>query len=147
MSEHIAWWFVLVSILIQIPLIIGLIFFLNWFGEDSKSTRGKLRAALILALVSFGVQVAWNIGYFWGLFKQQNITIGNDEAFTYTCSKKMYLFWSTFLYLWTAFAFGYYICVVGRYDHRRENDKDKGEEDQPEEMMMMTNDEENNANN
>jgi heme/copper-type cytochrome/quinol oxidase subunit 4 len=126
MSEHIAWWYVLVSILLQIPLIIGLIFFLNFFGEDSDSTRGKLRAACILAIVSFGLQVAWNVGYFWGLYKQQNITIGNEEALgTFTTSKKMYLFWTTFFYLWASFAFGYFICVVGRYSYRLRNKEDE----------------------
>lgn len=128
MSEHIAWWFVLVSIALQIPLIIGLIFFLNFFGEDTEATRGKLKAACILAIVSFGLQTAWNVGYFWGLYKQQNITVGNEETFTFSCSKKMYMFWTTFFYLWASFAFGYFICVVGRYSYRLRNRKDAEEE-------------------
>jgi len=136
MSEHIAWWFVGVSILLQIPLIIGLIFFLNFFGEDTDATRGKLRSALILAIVSFGLQAAWNIGYFWGLYRQQNITVGNDESFTFTCSKKMYLFYTSFFYLWATFAFGYFICVVGRYSYRLRNKEDESPE------MMMGDDEE-----
>jgi len=135
LSEHIAWWFVLVSVALQIPLIIGLIFFLNFFGEDTDSTRSKLKAACILAIVSFGLQTAWNIGYFWGLFRQQNITVGNEEAFTFTSSKKMYLFWTSFAYLWASFAFGYFICVVGRYAYRRrdKSDEEPKEEDKPKE--------------
>lgn len=130
MSEHIAWWFVLVSILLQIPLILGLIFFLNFFGEDTEATRGKLRAACILALVSFGLQTAWNVGYFWGLYRQQNIQIGNEEApVSFTVSKKLYLFWTTFFYLWASFAFGYFVCVVGRYSYRLRNKQDEPAED------------------
>lgn len=136
MSEHIAWWFVLVSLLLQIPLIIGLIFFLNFFGEDSAATRGKLRSACIMAIVSFSLQVGWNIGYFWGLFRQQNITIGNDESFTFTTSKKQYLFWTTFFYLWASFAFGYFICVVGRYAYRlRDREEEKNEDEEMTPMM------------
>jgi len=138
MSDHIAWWFVGVSILLQIPLILGLIFFLNFFGEDTDATRGKLRSACILAIVSFSLQTAWNIGYFWGLYRQQNITVGNEESFTLTCSKKMYLFWTTFFYLWATFCFGYFICVVGRYSYRLRNK----EEDNKDEMMMMIGDDE-----
>jgi len=130
MSEHIAWWFVLVSVLLQIPLIIGLIFFLNFFGEDSEATRGKLGAACILAIVSFCLQTAWNIGYFWGLYKPSNITVGNDEAFTFTCTKKQYLFWTSFFYLTAVFAYGYFICVVGRYSYRLRNKEDDKEEDE-----------------
>lgn len=137
LSEHIAWWFVFVSILLQIPLIIGLIFFLNFFGEDTESTRGKLKSALILALVSFSLQVIWNISYFWGLYRQQNITIGNEDAFMWTISKKLYLFWSTFTYAWICFAFGYFICVVGRYAYRR---RDRSEEnmEKMDDMEAMT---------
>ena len=134
MAEHIAWWFVLVSVLLQIPLIIGLIFFLTFFGGDTESSRGKLRTACILAIVSFSLQIGWNIIYFWIIFKPANITIGNDEApFQMTYSKKIYLFWTSFFYLWAIFAFGYFICVVGRYSYRLRNKED----DKMEEMMMM----------
>lgn len=134
MAEHIAWWFVLVSVLLQIPLIIGLIFFLSFFGGDTESSRGKLRTACILAIVSFSLQIGWNIIYFWIIFKPANITIGNDEApFQMTYSKKIYLFWTSFFYLWAIFAFGYFICVVGRYSYRLRNKED----DKKEEMMMM----------
>jgi hypothetical protein len=136
LSDHIAWWYVGVSVLIQIPLIIGLIFFLNFFGEDTDSTRGKLKSALILAEVSFSLQVAWNIGYFWGLYKQQLIVLGNEDSmYTYTINKKMYLFWTTLIYAWVSFFFGYSICVVSRYAYRRRNrDEDNKEENMGDDM-------------
>ena len=74
--------------------------------------------------------------HFWGLYKQQNITVGNEESFTYTTSKKQYLFWTTFLYLVVVFAYGYFICVVNRYSYRLRNKDEKKEED-----MMMDDDE------
>ena len=130
LSDHIAWWYVGVSVLIQIPLIIGLIFFLNFFGEDTDATRGKLKAALILAEVSFALQVVWNVGYFWGLYRQQLIVLGNEDSmYTYTINKKMYLFWTSLIYAWVAFFFGYSLCVVSRYAYRRRNrDEDEKEE-------------------
>jgi hypothetical protein len=137
MSEHIAWWFVLVSVLLQAPLIIGLIFFLNFFGEDTEATRGKIGSACILAIVSFCLQTAWNIAYFWGLYKQQNITIGNDESFTLTTTKKQYLFWTSFLYIWFVFAYGYFICVANRYSYRLRN-KDKADEKKEDDEEMQT---------
>jgi len=138
LSDHVAWWFVVVSLLLQIPLIIGLIFFLNFFGEDCESTRAKLDPACILVLVSFFLQVSWNIGYFWGLYRQQLITVGNEEAFQYTVNKKQYLFWTTFGYLVFAFAYGYFICVVRRYWYRLK--PAKSENDDMEAGMMMKQD-------
>jgi hypothetical protein len=136
MSDQIAWWFVGGSVLLQIPLILGLIFFLNYFGEDTASTRGGLKSACILTLVSFGLQTAWNVAYFWGLYRFNTIIIGNDEGmFTYSCTKKQYLFWSSFAYLLAAFAFGYFVCVVGRYAYRR-RDKDEEKMSKDEENIM-----------
>lgn len=136
MSDQIHWWFVLVSVLLQIPLIIGLIFFLGFFGEDSNSTRGKLDVACYLAIISFALQVIWNISYFYGLYKFQTITIGNDESFTFTVTKKQYLFWTSFAYAWFTFFYGYFICVCRRYWYRLKEDKDEGDDEEMEAMMM-----------
>lgn len=125
LSDHITWWFVLVSVLIQIPLILGLVFFLNWFGDDSATNRGKLDVACYLGIISFVLQVVWNVAYFWGMYKQQQITLGNDETwYSYTTHKKTYLFWSTFIYVWIVFAYGYFICVSRRYWYRLRNRPD-----------------------
>jgi hypothetical protein len=117
-------------VLLQIPLIIGLVFFLNFFGEDSASTRAKLESALILSIVSFALQTIWNYGYFYGLYKHQNITVGNEEAFMFTVAKKTYLFWMTFFYALIAFAYGYFICACRRYWYRLREDKDEAQKDE-----------------
>lgn len=128
-SEYIAWWYVLICILLQIPLIIGTIFFLNWIGEDSYSTRGKLRSACILTIVSYSLQSIWSIIYFLAIFKRDSIVIAPETKFAFTCNKKIYLFWVCFFTVWVNFSFGYFICVTGRYTHRlRERDEKKAEE-------------------
>ena len=127
-SDYIAWWFVLICILLQIPLIIGTIFFLNWVGEDSYSTRGKLRSACILTIVSYSLQSIWSIIYFLAIFKRDNIVIAPETKFAFTCSKKLYLFWTCFFTVWVNFAFGYFICVTGRYAHRLRDRSEKKEE-------------------
>lgn len=144
LSDHIAWWFVLVSVLIQIPLILGLVFYLNWFGEDSDDTRAKLDVACYLGIISFALQVIWNCSYFWGMYKQQLITLGNDESwFMYTTHKKQYIFWSSFLYFWVIFAYGYFICVCRRYWYRLRAQEKKSDD----EMNMMDDDGDNEATN
>jgi len=131
MSDTIAWWYVGVSVLLQIPLIIGLIFFLNFFGEDNNDTRKKLDTASMLAIISFSLQIVWNISYFWGLYRQNNITIGQEDSINFTVTKKQYLFWSTFFYLLVIFAYGYFICVCRRYWYRLKpsNSDNKDEDD------------------
>lgn len=80
LSETVAWWYVAASVCLQIPSIIGVIFFLNWFGGDSDASRGKLDPACMLAIISYSLQGIWNIIYFNGLYKLNNITLGNEDA-------------------------------------------------------------------
>ena len=127
-SDYIAWWYVLVCILLQIPLLIGTVFFLNWTGDDTYSTRGKLRSACILTIISYSVQSIWSIIYFQAIYKKDNIVIAPETKFAFTCNKRQYLFWTCFFAVWVNFSFGYFICVVGRYNYRL-RDKTPKEDD------------------
>ena len=139
-SDSIAWWYVLVCILLQIPLIIGTVFFLNWTGEDTYSTRGKLRSACILTIISYSLQSIWAIIYFLAIYKKDNIVVAPETKYAFTCGKRAYLFWTCFIAVWVNFAFGYFICVVGRYAYRR---RDRSEDDKKEETQNNNNEEEN----
>merc|ERR1711990_195736 len=59
MNEYIKWWFPFVSLLLQVPAIIGTCLFLGWFTKDCRRTRGKLRCALILHLISWSLVICW----------------------------------------------------------------------------------------
>lgn len=129
-SENIAWWYVLICILLQIPLIISVVFFLNWIGDDTYSTRGKLRSACILTIISYSLQSIWSIIYFLAIFKKDNIIIAPETKFAFTANKRLYLFWTCFITIWVNFAFGYFICVVGRYAYRlRDRSQEKKDDD------------------
>lgn len=139
MSPNIHWWYCLVSIVLQVPLIIGLIFFLNWFGEDRNSTRAKLDPACVLAIISYFLQSVWNIIYFFCLYKYHDIVVLPETPYAFTVSKRTYLFWTCFLTIGVSFALGYFICVTRRYWLRRQKDgpeDEKEDEEKKDEMMM-----------
>ena len=128
-SDSIAWWYVLACIFLQIPLILGTIFYLNWVGEDTYSTRGKLRSGAILVIISYTLQSIWSIIYFLAIFKKDNIIIAPETKWAFTCGKRSYLFWTCFITIWVNFLYGYFICVVGRYSYRRRDKNAKDESD------------------
>jgi hypothetical protein len=133
MSDSVAWWYVLISVLLQIPLIIGLFFFFNFFGNDTDSSRGRFDTGCMLAVISYSLQGVWQLVYFLAFYKEDEIILGANSPWAHVTSKKMYLFWSSLFYLIILFAFGYFICVSRRYWYRL-HPKEKKEEDMEKQM-------------
>merc|ERR1711990_338054 len=88
MNEYIKWWFPFVSLLLQIPAIIGTCLFLGWFTKDCRRTRGKLSCALMLHLISWSLVICWWCSYFLWMYK-------NDTGYQgYGADTETYQAWS-----------------------------------------------------
>ena len=59
LNEYIPWWFTFVTMLLLIPLAIGASMTVYFFAKDKRSTRGKLRGALILSIISVFLWAVW----------------------------------------------------------------------------------------
>merc|ERR1712072_91711 len=63
-NEQIHWWYPVVGILLMVPLIIGLCFYIRFFTKDESATRGRLYAASFLLFHSpslpFGISATSN---------------------------------------------------------------------------------------
>jgi hypothetical protein len=136
MSDTVAWWYVLISVLLQIPLIIGLFFFFSFFGEDNNDTRAKFDTGCMLAIVSYSLQAIWELIYFLAVYKDQEVVLAAYSPWAHQVSKKSYLFYSCLFYLTINFAFGYFICVSRRYWYRLRPDR-KPKRDLENNMSMM----------
>ena len=136
MSDTVAWWYVLISVLLQIPLIIGLFFFFSFFGEDNNDTRAKFDTGCMLAIVSYSLQAIWELIYFLAVYKDQEVVLAAYSPWAHQVSKKSYLFYSCLFYLIINFAFGYFICVARRYWYRLRPDR-KPKRDLENNMSMM----------
>ena len=78
-------------------------------------------------------------------YKQPIVLIGSSEVGYIQFTKKQYIFWSLFLTAWIISFFGYWICVIRRYERRlkpkpappaEEETPAEGAEDKPADGMM-----------
>jgi len=57
------WWFQLVNILLIIPMLVAVIFFVMWFFNDTKESRKSLWIGCILFIASVVLLCLWAIIY------------------------------------------------------------------------------------
>lgn len=115
MSDTIAWWYVLVGVVLLIPLFIASTFFILFFADEDDKTRGKLSVACILAIISLVLLQAWNLTYFLAWYKGQQIYFGTPRLGYTFATKKAFLFWNLFISAWICVFYGYWLCVCRRY--------------------------------
>merc|ERR1711934_1035599 len=115
MSDTIAWWYVLVGVVLLIPLFLSSTFFILFFADETESSRGKLSTACILAIIALVLLQAWNLTYFLAWYKSQTIYFGTPRLGYTFHTKKAFLFWNLFISAWICAFFGYWLCVCRRY--------------------------------
>merc|ERR1711934_1062428 len=137
MSDTIAWWYVLVGVVLLIPLFLSSTFFILFFADETESSRGKLSTACILAIIALVLLQAWNLTYFLAWYKSQTIYFGTPRLGYTFHTKKAFLFWNLFISAWILAAYGYWLCVCRRYNLAMRERKpeepaaDKGEDNKP----------------
>jgi len=133
MSDTIAWWYVLVGVVLLIPLFIASTFFILFFADENESTRAKLQVGCMLAIISLVLLQAWNLTYFLSWYKSQSIYFGTPRLGYTFSTKKAYLFWNLFITAWLVAFYGYWLCVCSRYKHAlRQRDDAPAAEDSKE---------------
>lgn len=96
LNEYLPWWYTFVALLLQIPLVTAASIAVYFFGADKRSTRGKLRGAAIMAVISIFLWAIWQLVFFLAIYKRDTVYIGvgaaNDDQNYIRYGKKQYLF-------------------------------------------------------
>lgn len=101
------------------PIAIAASFMVYFFAKDSRKTRVKLFAAILLSTISIGCWAVWNLIFFLAIYKRDIVYSGmgpaNDESNYHATPKRTYLFTilaeATFMLVWLA----YFTCVSNEY--------------------------------
>merc|ERR1711934_368422 len=117
MSDTIAWWYVLVGVVLLIPLFLASTFFILFFADEDDNSRGKLATACILSICSLVLLQAWNLTYFLSWYKSNQIYFGTPRLGYTFSTKKAFLFWNLFITAWIVAFYGYWLCVCRRYKY------------------------------
>lgn len=132
LNEYVEWWYVVVSIVLLIPLLVATAYYVAFFSTDSEATRTLAFAGCMQVIISVSLLAIWNTVYFLVFYKKSSIYFGNTESGYIVLTKRQYFFW---LYLFTAavdFSYMYFICVTSTYSERLKEKKPD-----PEMMAMM----------
>lgn len=99
LNEYLPWWFVFVQILLLMPLIVSASIAVYFFSKDKRSTRGKLRGAAIMSIISVFLWAVWQLIFYLAIYKRDTVYSGfgaaNDDSNYTRMGKKQYIF--TFL--------------------------------------------------
>ena len=86
------WWFPFVTILLFIPGLIGVCFFIGWFTLDCDRTRGNLTAANIMQLISYVLVLTWHVCYYCLIDKRDMVATGfGEDTKSYQWRSKKYV--------------------------------------------------------
>jgi len=125
-NEQIHWWYPVVGILLMVPLIIGLCFYIRFFTKDESATRGRLYVCCILLIISFSCLAIWNICYFQYLYKYDVVYAGADVIGYVTSTKKAFVVWFLFVALVINFSYAYFMCVAATYSKAMDGGEPEG---------------------
>ena len=117
LNEYVRWWFPFISLLILVPQMIGVCFFIGYFTKDCKRTRGNLTSAVVMTLISTILYIVWNLCYYFFLYKPNDVYrgIGEDENNYSRISKKQYIFQTLFEATILFVLLAYFMCVIRKY--------------------------------
>merc|ERR1712032_1709606 len=123
-----------VTIILLVPLYLASAFFVNWFIKDTLASRGKLTAAIILALVSIFLVALWNVIYYTAIYKREDVFIGYgvSEDKYQKFQKKYYLFKVLLEAAILLALYGYFMCVIQTYKdllRKKKPEKDEKKDD------------------
>lgn len=119
LNEYVAWYFPIVVLVLLIPLVISVFFFVVFFTKDTISTRGKLGPACQLALISIALAAIWTLCYFIFLYKKDAVYTGAgdpeyQQGYKKT-SKKVYVFTILGESIVLVSLYAYFICICETY--------------------------------
>lgn len=127
LNEYIHWWYVLVTVFLLCPMLVGVTFMISFFSKDNGTTRTLLYTACILAIVTFTFVTIWNLCYFQWLYKYDVVYSGMDVVGYTMQTKKAFMVWQLFIALCLDFLFAYFLCVCANYSIRLDGEPPKKE--------------------
>lgn len=118
-NEYLPWWYTFVGLLLQVPLITSAAISVYFFAADKRTTRGKLRGAAIMSIISVFLWATWQIIFYLAIYKRDVVYVGggnaNDDSNYRQYGKKQYIF----TFLAEAFVIigflAYFIAVISQY--------------------------------
>jgi len=142
LNDDIHWWYVAVGVAVCVPLIIAAMFVVLFFTKDTPDSRGRLKVACILTIVSVTLLAVWNTCYFLFWYKPATVKTGNDGIGFISATRKQEIVFSLYIAAVIDALFAYYICVVANYCKGREQDEAdeaaaKKAAEEPDMMAMM----------
>lgn len=148
LNEYLPWWFTFVTLLLLTPLIVSASIAVYFFSKDKRSTRGKLRGAAIMSIVSVFLWAVWQLIFYLAIYKRDTVYSGmgaaNDDSNYTRVGKKQYIF----TFLAEAFVImgflAYFVAVSSEYVNLM-NKKHEEEAAAKKEALAAGNGENNNA--
>ena len=134
LNEYVHWYFPAVILVLLIPLVIGVFFFVVFFTKDTISSRGKLGPACQLSIISIALCCIWSLVYFIAIYKKDAVYTGYGDPNVFTgyhkIPKKVYVFTILAESIVLIGLYAYFLCVCERYYNNMKKDD--------EEEMMKT---------
>lgn len=113
--DNIHWWYVLVALLLCVPLLIAVCFWVVFFSNDTDASRSRLKVTCMFVIISAALLAAWNVWYFLAFFHGDEVTYGSPETGYWSQSKKQYIFFSLFIAAIIIAMYMYFMCVTVTY--------------------------------
>jgi len=117
LNDNIDWWYVLVGIFLNVPIIVAFAFVITFFNKDKPSTRSYLHVAVMLTIISLTLSAIWNAVYFWFFYKHAEVVTGNDGVGFTRATRKQEIVFSAYIALVADCFFAYFLCVIDNYRH------------------------------
>lgn len=115
LNDDIHWWYVAVGVALTIPLIIAAMFVVVFFTKDTPDSRGNLKGACILTIISVTLLAVWNTCYFLFWYKESTVKTGNDGIGFLKATRKQEIVFSLYIAAVIDALFAYFICVIANY--------------------------------
>jgi len=119
LNEYLPWWFTFVTLLLLVPLVVSASIAVYFFSKDKRSTRGKLRGAVIMSIISVFLWAVWQLIFYLAIYKRDFVYVGsgaaNDDSNYVKWGKKQFIF--TFLaeaFIIMGFL-AYFVAVTSEY--------------------------------
>lgn len=115
LNDNIDWWYVLVGVFLNVPIVVALAFVVVFFNKDKPSTRNLLWTAVLLTIIALTLSAIWNAVYFWFFYKHNDVVTGNDGVGFTHATRKQEIVFSAYIALVADCFFAYFLCVISNY--------------------------------
>lgn len=123
LNDQIDWWYVLVGVFLNVPIIVAFAFVITFFNKDKPSTRSTLLVAVMLTIISLTLSAIWNAVYFWFFYKHPEVVTGNDGVGFTHATRKQEIVFSSYIALVADCFFAYFLCVITNYIEAYDNEQ------------------------